>query len=107
MDSLERFSAERWDDIVEVPFASSKNHLELEDWHGNRRPLEIGPGQYRVRYSARNVQAGWEADSISGGQPIDGYLLEFRRSADSSTDAVIRTTSDIVQTWHDKLSDNQ
>ena len=60
-------------------------------------PLDLPPGSYRLRSSARGRDAGAEDELADG--VVDHYLLQLW-PAPSAPDAVVRTTSDNAAAFH-------
>jgi hypothetical protein len=93
-----------WEEIVEAPFSvgaeADGEGVRLEDWNGDRVcsiPLPLG--NYRVRYCARNMDAGRDADTIVDEAIIDFYALYFWPDG-LSPDAVISQKSRVATYWH-------
>jgi hypothetical protein len=97
MPSVE-YSAE---DVVEASYRPIGDAV-LAPWGGGMGwPLDLRPGvDYRVRYSAWNIDAGHQ-----GGPPMDGeslvdrYLLQFW-PARPAPDRVVKETSKQAAYWH-------
>jgi len=91
-----------WEEIVEAPFLVSDLPVALYEWgESSGQPLPLATGQYRARYSARNMQAGNDQDtSVDDETIIDEYRLQFW-PAPAVPDQVIRQTSSIAAYWHD------
>jgi hypothetical protein len=89
-----------WEECVEVGFEPGPG-VRLVDWDGTvvcELPLAERP--YRVRYEARGMDAGNEADTIlAGEQPVDEYLLSIWPAA-AAPDRVLRQTSAVADYWH-------
>lgn len=92
-----------WEEIVEAPFLVPDVPIALYQWAeppGQGRLLPLAAGQYRARYSARNVQAGNDQDTLTDDAAIiDEYLLQLW-SAPAALDQVKRQTSEIAAYWH-------
>jgi hypothetical protein len=90
-----------WDEIVEAPFLVPDLPVALYQWAAaSGQPLPLAPGQYRARYSARNMQAGHDQDTlVDGAAIIDEYLLQLWPDL-AAADRVIRQTSEIAAYWH-------
>ena len=63
-------------------------------------PLDIPPGSYRVRVSARGRDAGADGEFADG--PVDFYLLEIW-PAPPEPDLIIRSTSANARYWHSEV----
>ncbi|WP_242888165.1 hypothetical protein [Actinomadura litoris] len=69
-----------YEDIIELPFDSRDGIVAVHTHNVNGYlkilpPLPEGPGSYRLRYHARNMD---EADQHGyGGKGVDGYLLQI------------------------------
>jgi hypothetical protein len=94
-------SDDAWEDVVEVSFTPGSDDVTLEQFGGmGTTQLELKPGDYRVRYSARGMDAGKEADTLDDdAEPVDSYLLQFW-PAPPAPDAVIKQTSEQAAYWH-------
>jgi hypothetical protein len=91
-----------WEEIVEAPFVVSDSPIALCEWgEVSGQPLLLAAGQYRARYSGRNMQAGHDQDtSVDDETIIDKYRLQFW-PASAAPDQMIRQTSSIAAYWHD------
>jgi hypothetical protein len=89
-----------WEDCVEASF-EPEGEARLFDWDNNlvcALPLDERP--YRVRYHARGMDAGHEADTILEDEdPLDEYLLLFW-PAPVAPDRIISKTSAQAEYWH-------
>jgi hypothetical protein len=94
-----------WEEIVEAPFLVPDLPIALYQWgEASGEPLALPPGQYRARYSARNMQAGHDKDTlVDDAAIIDEYLLQLWQ-APAEADQVIKQTSEIAAYWHDFAS---
>lgn len=83
-----------WEDVVEVSFAP-RGPVRLVQWAaGASFALDLPATDYRVRYCARGMDDGRDADTLLDGEPtVDSYLLQFW-PAPAAPDAVVRQTSD-------------
>jgi hypothetical protein len=95
---------ESWEEIVEVSFVvlpTAAESIVLMEWAGESSyPLSLEPGTYRVRYSARGMDEGHEADtSPEDGTLIDHYNLAFW-PAERAEDQIIKQTSGNAAYWH-------
>lgn len=94
---------ESWEEIVEVLFVllPTAESIVLMEWAGEGSyPLSLEPGTYRVRYSARGMDKGHEADtSPRDGTVIDHYNLAFW-PAEAAEDRIIKQTSQNAIHWH-------
>lgn len=90
-----------WEEIVEAPFAVPDSDVALYEWgEAAGHLLRLAAGQYRARYSGRNMQAGHDQDtSVDSETIIDQYRLQFW-PATAAPDEVIRQTSPIAAYWH-------
>ncbi|MBT2213222.1 hypothetical protein [Actinomadura sp. NEAU-AAG7] len=69
-----------YEDVVELPFESRDGVIALHSHWGLGYlkilpPLPDGPGHYRIRYHAKNMDKA-EADGF-GGDVIDSYLIQI------------------------------
>jgi hypothetical protein len=93
---------DEWEDIGEVSFISPASEVALLDWYGDRVcDISLTQGtSYRVRYSARGMDAGHALDTCPEGTPMaDFYQLAFWPAAVSS-DQVAKSTSANAAYWH-------
>jgi hypothetical protein len=90
-----------WEEIVETSFLVPALPVALYQWgEATGQPLPLTAGQYRARYSARNMQAGNDQDTLVGDAPvIDEYLVQLW-PAPADADQVIRQTSEVAAYWH-------
>lgn len=91
-----------WEDVVEVSFTTPTPQVLLMGWGGgSRATLPLGAvGTFRVRYSARGMDAGRAADTRGAGEPeLDRYALQFW--APPAADLVVRQASEIAAYWHE------
>jgi len=91
--------ADVWEDGVEVAINIPRNaEPSWCTWAGEKSgPLDIPPGSYRVRVSARGRDAGADGEFADG--PVDFYLLEIWPAA-PEPDLIIRSTSADARYWH-------
>jgi hypothetical protein len=91
---------ESWEECVEASF-EPEGAVQIVDWDGNLVcdvPLGLQP--HRVRYHARGMDAGHEADTILEDEaPVDQYLLAFW-PAPIAAERIIRPTSEQPDYWH-------
>ena len=99
LDSAPAPDPDQWEDIVEVsvtiPAGTSPSWSTWAAEHSG--PLDLPPGTYRVRASARGRDAGRAAEFAGGA--VDFYLLEIW-PAPAQPDSVIRSTSADADYWH-------
>lgn len=91
-----------WEDVVEVsatvPVAASPI---WSSWaFENHGTLDLAPGTYRVRVSARGRDAGRDGKFADG--VVDTYLVELW-SAPGSLDTIVRTSSADAAYWHHEV----
>lgn len=94
---------ETWEDIVEASFEATGDEVHLMEWDGNGYPLPFPmPGAYRVRYSARNMDAARDDEYTreADAAPTDSYRLQFW-PAPITADAIVKQTSESAAYWHD------
>jgi hypothetical protein len=88
-----------WEDVVEVstsvPEGAEPGWLTWACEDGG--PIDVAPGDYRVRVSANDRDAGAAGEFVDG--VLDEYLVELWPAA-KEPDAVLRTTSRNAQYWH-------
>lgn len=89
----------KWEDVVEVSALIPPGGAGWGSWGGESGgELDVPPGSYRVRVSARGRDAG-AADEFAEGV-VDHYLIEFWPAA-MMPDTIVRTGSTDAQYWHD------
>jgi hypothetical protein len=88
-----------WEEIVEALFTAGSEDVSLKEPDGERYPLALTAGTYRVRYCARDMQRAWEQETTGDGPVIDHYLLQVWPGTDR-TDSIIRLTSEVAAFWH-------
>lgn len=91
-----------WEEAVEVSFVvNDPESTGIAEWGSSGwHPIDLRRGRYRVRYCARNMDAGRAKDTLlSDREPIDKYSLSFW-FAPGAPDRVIRQTSHIAAYWH-------
>ena len=88
-----------WEDVVEVSVTVPPgSDARWSTWANETRgTLDLAPGTYRVRVSARGRDAGRAGELVDG--PVDEYLLQLWEAPDE-VDAVIRSTSANAAYWH-------
>ena len=94
-----------WEEIVEVSYVvTAPEWTGIMEWGGSGwHPIELRRGKYRVRYCARNMDAGRRKDtrlSSDTEEPIDEYSLSFWL-APGASDRVIKHTSETARHWHE------
>ncbi|MEM1206912.1 MAG: hypothetical protein AAGN66_27010 [Acidobacteriota bacterium] len=93
---------EAYEDIVEASFQVSSGGGSLVGWAGSPSiPLELNHGDYRVRYSAKNMGAAEESGDFDAGD-IELYRVEIWPDS-LRDDRVIKVTSDSARYWHEEM----
>jgi hypothetical protein len=89
------------EEIVEVSFRPLGEEVSLVEWAAEASyPLPLPVTDYRVRYCARRMDAGKEADTILEEEPtIDSYLLQVW-PAPPAPDRIVRQTGQVAAYWH-------
>jgi hypothetical protein len=91
-----------WEDSVEVSFEPAAPDARLVGWGGElvcELPLELPA--YRVRYAARGMDAGRDADTVIGdAEPVDAYALWFW-PAPGAPDRIVKQTAEVAAYSHD------
>ncbi|WP_460782072.1 hypothetical protein [Nonomuraea fastidiosa] len=91
---------EGYEDIVEVSLESEAGRLSLHEWGGENvhelPALPAGPGWYRLRYHAKNMDEAAETDTSD--EVIDRYLLQIWPQ-DESEPRVVKSTSKQLAHW--------
>lgn len=91
-----------WEDVVEATFVPEGPCVVMQ-WAGEGVPcgFELLPVPHRVRYSARGMDAGRDADVVMHDEPlVDHYELTFW-PADPAPERIVRQGSRIAAYWHD------
>ncbi|MER6508888.1 hypothetical protein ABT158_18835 [Nonomuraea sp. NPDC001636] len=90
-----------YEDIVEISFRSETGRLWLCEWAGERvhelPELPSGPGWYRLRHHAANMDEGAEVNT-SLDVVVDRYLLHIWPQA-ASAPSVVKSTSQQLAYW--------
>ena len=94
-----------WEDVVEVSLRVPPGGVDLFEWAGEAtHPLDIPPGDYRVRYRARGMDAAAAVDTLEEDQaPVDHYELVLW-TAPLGRDAVVKQTSSTARQFHESLA---
>lgn len=89
-----------WEDVVEVSLQVDAA-VALEAWGGGeRQPLALEPGTYRVRYRCVGMDEGQAMDTPEDGQHApDRYELAVWPDA-TAPDLIVKTGSDSAAYWH-------
>ncbi|HEY3530380.1 MAG TPA: hypothetical protein VGK78_14635 [Nocardioides sp.] len=89
-----------WDDVVEASFTADLP-VTVVGWGGETyQPLDLAGGSYRVRWSANEMDAGRDQDTVLDDEEIiDRYLLQLW-PADPAPDEVVRQASECAAYWH-------
>jgi hypothetical protein len=83
-----------WEECVEVSFSPVKPVVALFDWDGQPEfEIPLGDGTYRVRYTARDMDAGHSYTKM------DVYALWFW-PAPPAPDAIVKQSSESAAYWH-------
>ena len=89
-----------WEDIVEVSFRPETGAVALVSTEGETDDLELPVADYRVRFSARGMDAAAIDDTVPVGEPTrDRYALQLW-PAPFAPDAVIRVSTRAAASWH-------
>lgn len=96
---------DEWEDIVKVPYATDGKSTFIRDWNGKKVcDVPLVGTTFRVRYCAKSMDEGREADTIVDEEPIDSYALIFwpdsEKSNSEKPDKVIKQSSKIADHWH-------
>jgi hypothetical protein len=86
-----------FDEVVEVSLEVSAPAMLMEWGADDGTSLALPQGDYRVRYQARDMQAGNEQDTSE--YPIDTYRLDLW-PAPPAPDRIIKQSSEIAAYWH-------
>ncbi|MEU4689266.1 hypothetical protein [Actinoplanes sp. NPDC023714] len=82
LHTAEPFLADVWHDVVEAPFSTRSEDLMLAAFDCQEGPVDLPPGNYRVRYCAGK----------------DGALLQFWPA--TGADRIVRQSREIGGYWH-------
>lgn len=99
LDDAPAPGGDHWEDVVEVSITVPLGvKPRWSTWAGeDSGPLDLPPGNYRVRTSARGRDAGRDGEFADG--PVDSYLLEIW-PAPAQPDSIIQSTSADAEHWH-------
>lgn len=103
--TVERHSArpvvgDEWVEVVEASFTCPSAGLLLWGPDTDSYEIALPAGRYGVTYCARDMQAGWDAESNYDGPLLDYYLLLFwPAGATPAPERVVRLTSDAAKLW--------
>src|SRR4051794_16882908 len=88
-----------WEDVVEVSATVPPgSEVSWSSWAGESGgPLDVPPGHYRLRVSARGRDAGAEDEFAE--DVVDEYLIELW-PAPPTDDVIVRTGSENAAYWH-------
>lgn len=93
-----------WEEVVEASFVvNDPERTGIMEWGGAAwHPIDLRRGRYRVRYCARNMDAGRRKDTLLSDreEPIDEYSLSFWFVPAGAPDRLIRQTSETATNWH-------
>ncbi|GAA1238712.1 hypothetical protein [Oryzihumus leptocrescens] len=91
--------SDQWEDVVEVSVTVPPGgEARWCTWANETRgTLDLPPGPYRVRVSARGRDAGRAGELADGS--VDAYLIQLWEAPDE-VDAVVRSTSANGAYWH-------
>jgi hypothetical protein len=92
-----------WEEVVEAPFAPTRDRVALSEWGGKWQPLDLAPATYRVRYCVTGMARRREA--VGGDFGVlaeDRYLLMLWPEARGAArpDAVLRVTNSRAAVHH-------
>jgi hypothetical protein len=95
--------ADGYEDIVEISFWSKSERLRISEWSGDRDhplpKLPSGPGWYRLRYHAVNMDEGSKVNSLTSRDAVvDRYLLQIWPQSESIP-RVVKSTSHKLAYW--------
>lgn len=93
---------ETWEEIVEAPFRPVSEETKLRQWNGDASwELGLEKRDYRVRYSATDMDAGRGKDVREDDEPQtdDRYLLQLW-PAPPEPARLLKQTSRTAASWH-------
>lgn len=88
-----------WEEVVEASFVNISTTPMIAEWDGDRYPLRLPPGTYRVRYCARDMDQANDVEQNYDAATVDSYLLQFWQ-APAGPDRILRRTSRCAGNWH-------
>ncbi|MCB1589356.1 MAG: hypothetical protein KDI56_10685 [Xanthomonadales bacterium] len=94
----------RYDKIVEASFERPDEPVFLCQWaHEVVYPLDLPPGEYRVRYCVKGLGLEYGEDDIIAQSTIpgQGYLVQFWPE-EPSEDRIVRQSSAEAKYWHSR-----
>lgn len=96
----------QWEDVVEVSITLPEGHtMVLSTWADeNTGPIDLPPGSYRLRVSAKGRDEGHLGEFAEG--TVDDYLLQLW-PAPRKPDAILRTGSDDARYWHQSVGNRR
>ncbi|TMR88662.1 hypothetical protein [Nonomuraea basaltis] len=94
---------DEYEDIVEISFLAKSEWLRIAEWSGEGDhglpKLPSGPGWYRLRYHAVNMDEGAKVNSLTSRHAVvDRYLLQIWPQPESPPRAV-KSTSHQLAYW--------
>lgn len=90
---------DQFSEIVEASFSLDDTSLSLNDWNGDISiPLQLPPGEYRVRYSAFDFGKAEETNQLEEGD-VEFYKVDIW-PAQTQGDVIIKVTSEEAKYWH-------
>lgn len=98
LDAAPESDDEQWEDVVEVSIAIPEgDEMVWSTWAGeNTGPIDIPPGSYRLRVSAKGRDEGHLGEFAEG--TVDEYLLQLW-PAPWQPDAILRIGSESAKYW--------
>jgi hypothetical protein len=95
--------ADEWEEVVEASFTSAAEGLVMWGPDSESYSFALPAGHYGVRYCARGMQAGWDAESnYDSSAPLDRYLLLFWPEIEGAPtpERIVRQSSEVAAYWH-------
>ncbi len=94
---------DEFEEIVEASFRISQDFSILVDWNNNLSfPLNLKDGEYRARYSAKNMGLAEDSGDFEAGN-IELYQVEIWPSAHHE-DKILKVTSERAKYWHEEVA---
>jgi hypothetical protein len=95
-------SRAEYEDVVEASYTTTNGHLAITDWCRREvfllPPLPAGPGSYRVRYHARDLDDGPDPADASPHAPAACLVQLWPAPPRPAAD--LKITSETAKFWH-------
>lgn len=95
----------QWEDVVEVSITLPEGYEMIwSTWGENTGSIDIPPGSYRLRVSAKGRDEGHMGEFAEG--TVDEYLLQLW-PAPRQPDAILRVGSESANYWHQEVGNRR